>query len=88
MRTVLEMNSLIVEILPPSELPTDLVTLQNSDAIILSNVSADELSDLQMEHIESYVRDIGKGLVVIGGDRAFGRGGYHDTPWNRFLPLR
>ena len=40
-----------------------------------------------MEHIESYVRDLGKGLVVIGGDRAFGRGGYHDTPLEQVSPL-
>lgn len=87
LKTVLEMNSLAVEILQPSEFPTDLVTLQNSDTIILSNVSADELSTLQMEHIESYVRDLGKGLVIIGGDRAFGRGGYHDTPLEQVSPL-
>ena len=87
LKTVLEINSLAVEILQPSEFPTDFVALQNSDAIILSNVSADELSTLQMEHIESYVRDLGKGLVVIGGDRAFGRGGYHDTPLEQVSPL-
>ena len=87
LKTVLEMNSLAVGTLSPSEFPTDLVALQNSDAIILSNVSADELSALQMEHIESYVRDLGKGLVVIGGDRAFGRGGYHDTPLEQVSPL-
>ena len=87
LKTVLETNSLAVEVLPPSEFPTDLVTLQNSDAIILSNVSADELSTLQMELIESYVRDMGKGLIVIGGNHAFGRGGYHETPLERALPL-
>ena len=87
LKTVLEMNSLEVEIIQPSEFPTDFVALQNSDAIILSNVSADELSTLQMEHIESYVRDLGKGLVIIGGDRAFGRGGYHDTPLEQVSPL-
>ncbi len=87
LKTVLEMNRLAVEVLLPSEFPTDLVALQNSDAIILSNVSADELSARQMEHIESYVRDLGKGLVVIGGDRAFGRGGYHDTPLEQVSPL-
>ena len=43
LKTVLEMNGLAVEVLSPSEFPTDLVALQNSDAIILSNVSADEL---------------------------------------------
>ena len=87
LKTVLEMNHLAAEVLSPSEFPTDLVTLQNSDAIILSNVSADELSTLQMEHIKSYVRDLGKGLVIIGGDRAFGRGGYHDTPLEKVSPL-
>ena len=87
LKTVLEMNSLAVEVLSPSEFPTNLVALQNSDAIILSNVSADELSARQMEHIESYVRDLGKGLIVIGGDRAFGRGGYHDTPLEQVSPL-
>ena len=87
LKTVLEMNSLAVEVLSPSEFPTDFVTLQNSDAIILSNVSADKLSALQMDHIESYVRDLGKGLVIIGGNRAFGRGGYHDTPLEQVSPL-
>ena len=87
LKTVLEMNGLAVEVLSPSDFPSDLVALQNSDAIILSNVSADELSALQMQHIESYVRDLGKGLVVIGGDRAFGRGGYHDTPLEQVSPL-
>ena len=87
LKTVLEMNRLAVEVLSASEFPTDLVTLQNSDAIILSNVPADELSPLQMEHIESYVRDLGKGLVIIGGDKAFGRGGYHDTPLEQASPV-
>ena len=87
LKTVLGMNGLAVEVLSPSEFPTDFVALQNSDAIILSNVSADEFSALQMEHIESYVRDLGKGLIIIGGDRAFGRGGYHDTPLEQVSPL-
>lgn len=87
LKTSLEMNSVTVAVRPPSEFPTDLTTLQNSDAIILSNVAADELSDSQMKLIESYVRDLGKGLVVIGGNRAFGKGGYHDTPLEQVLPL-
>ncbi len=87
LENVLDKNRLAVEVLAPSEFPTDLVALQNSDAIILSNVSADDLSEPQMAHIENYVRDLGKGLVIIGGDRAFGRGGYHDTPLERVSPL-
>ena len=87
MKTVLEMNSLAVEILQPFEFSTDFVALQNSDVIILSNVSADKLSALQMDHIESYVRDLGKGLVIIGGDRASAGAAITTHHWNRYHPL-
>ena len=87
LQTVLEDNRLTVETVSPADFPNNLVALQNSDVIILSNVSADNLSASQMELIESYVRDLGKGLLVIGGNRAFGRGGYHDTPLERVSPL-
>ena len=87
LKTVLEKNHLTVEVISPAEVPTDLALLQSYDTVILSNVSADELSESHMVLIESYVRDLGKGLVVIGGDRAFGRGGYHDTPLERALPV-
>ena len=85
--TVLENNHFSVKVISPSEFPTDLALLRSYDTVILSNVSADELSESHMVLIESYVRDLGKGLVVIGGDRAFGRGGYHDTPLERALPV-
>ena len=87
LETVLEKNHFSVEVISPSEVPTDLALLQSYDAIILSNVSADELSEPHMVLIESYVHNMGKGLVVIGGNRAFGRGGYHDTPLERALPV-
>ena len=85
--TVLETNGFTVEVITPSEIPTDLAILQSYDTVMLSNVSADELSKSHMGLIETYVRDAGKGIVVIGGNRAFGMGGYHDTPLERVLPV-
>ena len=85
--TVLETNGFVIEVVSPDKFPFDLVTLQTNDVLILDNVSADLLQPTQMDVIESYVQNLGKGLVVIGGDRAFGRGGYHDTPLERTLPL-
>ncbi len=85
--TVLEANGFLIEAISPDKFPSDLVTLQTNDVLILDNVSADLLQPTQMDVIESYVQNLGKGLVVIGGDRAFGRGGYHDTPLERTLPL-
>ena len=87
LKTVLEENGFVVETVSPPEIPTELVELQRSDILILSNVSAETLSTEQLQSIENYVRDLGHGLVVIGGERAFGPGGYTDTALARALPV-
>lgn len=88
LRTVLEENGFNVdETRGPEEMPTELVELQGSDILVLSNVSADVLSPAQLQNIENYVRDLGHGLVVIGGERAYGPGGYTDTALERVLPV-
>ena len=87
LKTVLEENGFDVEVRAPAEMPTDLIELQSSDALILSNVSADALSPEHLQSIENYVRDLGHGLVVIGGEHAYGPGGYTDTALERVLPV-
>ena len=88
LETVLEENGFDVEVRVPSEMPTDLIELQRSDVLILSNVSAEVLSSEQLQSIENYVRDLGHGLVVIGGEHAYGPGGYTDTALERVLPVK
>lgn len=68
-------------------LPDDLGLLQNYDAVILSNVGADELGERRMKALEQAVHELGVGLVMIGGDRSFGAGGYQDTPVEKALPV-
>ena len=87
LKTVLEENGFDVEVRTPAAMPTDLVALQRSDALILSNVSAEVLSSEQLQNIENYVRALGQGLVVIGGEDAYGPGGYTDTVLERILPV-
>ena len=87
LKTVLQENGFDVAVRTPAELPTDLIELQRSDVLILSNVSADVLSLEHLQSIENYVRDLGHGLVVIGGEHAYGPGGYTDTALERTLPV-
>ena len=87
LKTVLEENGFVVETISPTEMPTELVELQHSQVLILSNVSAETLSIEQLQSIENYVRDLGHGFVVIGGERAYGPGGYTDTALERTLPV-
>jgi len=57
------------------------------DALILDNVPGYGISTEKMETIAQYVRDAGGGLLMAGGDAAFGAGGYYKTPIERILPV-
>ena len=87
LREVLEENGFVVEVISGQDIPTDLITLQHNNVLILSNIPAGTLSSEQLNIIEAFVRDLGHGLVVIGGERAFGPGGYTDTALERVLPV-
>ena len=87
LKNVLEENGFVVNVISAAEIPTDLVILQHNDVLILSNIPANTLSSEQLDIVEAYVRDLGHGLVVIGGDHAFGPGGYTDTALERVLPV-
>lgn len=87
LKEVLEENGFAVHIIPTTEIPTELVTLQHYEGLILSNVSSDSLSSEQLDVLETYIRDVGHGLVAIGGDRAYGVGGWTDTALERILPV-
>lgn len=87
LKAVLEENGFIVDVIAAAQMPTELVALQRSDALILSNIPADAFSTQQLNAVENYVRALGHGLVVLGGPRAFGPGGYTDTALERVLPV-
>ncbi len=71
----------------PEGLPDTLEDMAAFDAIILSDVSGTDMSREQMVSLERYVADLGQGLIMIGGDRSFGLGGYYKTPVERALPV-
>ncbi len=55
------------------------------DAVVLVNLSRP--SESEGAALASFVEDLGRGLVVVGGDRAFGMGDYHETPLEAVLPV-
>ncbi|MDG2381935.1 MAG: FixH family protein [Pirellulaceae bacterium] len=88
LRWALEEQQIHVDLRPPQGLPQKLDALQTYDAVLLSNVPATEISLRQMQNLRSYVYDFGGGLLVVGGDQAFGLGGYYRTPLEEMLPVR
>jgi Mg-chelatase subunit ChlD len=76
-----------VQEIEPAALPSDLGGLSEAAAIVLVNTPAFRLAPKQLELLQSYVRDLGHGLVVIGGEESYGPGGYFQTPLEETLPV-
>lgn len=73
----------------PAQFPTSLVELQNYDSIIMANVprGTGGLSEEQLKMVYNYVHDMGGGLVTIGGDDAYGAGGWQGSKIEEILPV-
>jgi uncharacterized membrane protein/Mg-chelatase subunit ChlD len=62
--------------------------LQDYAAIILANVGADNFSGEQQRALATYVRDLGGGLIMLGGDDSFGAGGWQGSVVEDVMPVR
>ena len=73
----------------PQQFPTRLLDLASYDAIIVSNVPRGPggLSPDQDRILSQYVRDLGGGLLVIGGPDALGAGNWHGSELEKVLPV-
>lgn len=76
-----------VERIAASSVPADLSTLSDYAAIVLVDVNAKHLSPRKMAALQTYIRDLGGGLVVIGGPESYAPGGYFRTPLEEILPV-
>jgi Mg-chelatase subunit ChlD len=68
--------------------PLDLPGLRAYESLVLVNVPATKMTPAQMRSIQSYVQNLGGGLVVIGGDKSYGVGRYGRTPLEEALPVK
>lgn len=62
-------------------------SLADVDLLVLADVTAEAISQAGMNVIRDAVAD-GMGLLVTGGRRSFGPGGYANTPLAHALPVR
>ncbi|HKQ49105.1 MAG TPA: glutamine amidotransferase [Phycisphaerae bacterium] len=73
---------------PSESVNLDTAVLQDYAAIVLSNVPADHFSAAQQQALVSYVRDLGGGVVMIGGDDSFAAGGWQGSPIEEIMPVK
>ena len=77
-----------VEVRGPRELPTNVRDLERFDFVVLSDVPAEQVSLGQMDALQRYVRDLGGGFLMAGGEQGFGLGGWGGTAIEELLPVR
>lgn len=82
----LEAGGLTVVTTSPAVIPP-LDELSTYSAVVLVDVDERDLTDAQVELISQATRDLGRGLVVLGGDRSYGLGGYLDSELEELLPV-
>jgi uncharacterized membrane protein len=80
-------TQMIPEQISPGAMPQDLAGLSPYEAVVLVNVPARSLPVGTMAALPGYVRDLGKGLVMIGGNDSYGVGGYGRTPVEEAMPV-
>ena len=82
-----------VEVRGPSGMPTSMREMLKYSAVILGDVPREtnqgrtNVTTQNMNLVQDYVRKQGGGFIAIGGDQAFGLGGYQNTVIEKILPV-
>jgi uncharacterized membrane protein len=71
----------------PNDVPTSLADLAQYSTVILADVPAVALGTARMQMLQTFVHDLGHGLIVSGGQNSYGVGGYSNTPLEQTLPV-
>ncbi len=86
LNTVLSTIGTDVRTVAPEDV-TDLGTLADVDAVVLVNVPLSSLSEKQVDVITTATRELGTGLVTIGGTASYGAGDYLGSRLEEILPV-
>lgn len=82
----LSSRGLVVERVGIQDLPP-LQEVSVHRAVVLVDVRARDLNEEKLATLNTFVHDLGRGMVVVGGTHSYGLGGYRDTPLEALLPV-
>lgn len=86
LQAALTQSGIEATVISPDKFPS-LNDLTQYDSVLLINVPANTLTATNMSVIQAYVKDLGKGMVMVGGEESYGLGGYFRTPIEDMLPV-
>ncbi|HET7623942.1 MAG TPA: VWA domain-containing protein [Verrucomicrobiae bacterium] len=71
----------------PGQCNWSLEELAQFSAVLIENVSANQIGPSGMETLASWVEETASGLMLTGGQKMYGPGGYFKSPLDRILPV-
>lgn len=85
----LEANGIDVTAIGSARFTEDAATALNEmDAVLLSDVNAETLSEQATDLLQQFVRDQGGGLIFVAGENTYGKSGFSGGMVERMLPVR
>ncbi len=87
-KSALAAQQIDMNVQTPGSIPASVAALASYDAVVLSDVPAEELGPAQMTALETATKEFGVGLGMIGGPSSYAAGGYTGTPVEAALPVR
>lgn len=88
LEAALRSTGILETTITPDQLPKSIADLAAFQSVVLVNVPASALGADGMNLLEAATRDLGTGLVVVGGSESYGPGGYAGTPLESALPVQ
>lgn len=76
-----------LQVVSPRDLPRSLGELASVQGLVLLDIAAADLGPDAPALLDRYVRQTGGGLLLVGGQHAFGPGGYAGTVLETLAPL-
>jgi Ca-activated chloride channel family protein len=88
LQRALEHENIDVTVRGPNGIPSNPKELEKFDLVLVSDVPAHLMGAGQMQALDTYVSQMGGGLVMAGGEDSFGSGGYERTKIEQIMPVR
>lgn len=85
--TTLRGSGLDVRVVSADQMPRDILSLEDFDLVILENIAADQVPESVQGVLLDFVRELGGGLVMVGGPDALGAGGWRGSTLEAVLPV-
>ena len=88
LKSALEASAVRATVVEPAGMPRSLENLRQYDTVVLASASAEALGTDGQDVLQKFVRDLGHGLVMLGGEVSYGAGGYLNSTLEQVLPVK